>query len=53
MQDHLTKDHGFMNLEVNALIRDETERKTKIGQELLSMISAGKIIPADMIVHML
>ena len=44
---------GFVNLDVNSLIRDENERKTAIGLEFLSMVSAGKIIPADMIVRML
>ena len=49
----LVEEHGFVNLEVNSLIRDETERKTNIGQEFLNLVSAGKIIPADMIVKML
>jgi adenylate kinase family enzyme len=43
----------FSNLDVNALIRDENERKTAIGLEFLSCVSAGKIIPAEMIVRML
>jgi adenylate kinase family enzyme len=38
---------------VNTLIRDENERKTAIGLEFVSMVSAGKIIPAEMIVRML
>jgi adenylate kinase family enzyme len=42
-----------VNLDVNSLIRDENERKTAIGLEFLSMVSAGKIIPAEMIVRML
>ncbi len=49
----LSAEHGFVNLEVNSLIRDENERKTDIGLEFLSMVSAGKIIPAEMIVRML
>lgn len=44
---------GFTNLEVNDLIRNETERRTAVGNELLGMISAGKIIPANLIVRML
>lgn len=40
-------------MDVNSLIRDENERKTAIGHEFLSMVSAGKIIPAEMIVRML
>jgi adenylate kinase family enzyme len=44
---------GFVNLDVNSLIRDENERKTAIGLEFLNMVAAGKIIPAEMIVRML
>lgn len=44
---------GYANLDVNALIRDENERRTQIGQEFLSMVQAGKIIPAETIVRML
>lgn len=43
----------YMNLEVNELIRYETERRTEIGQELLTIISAGKIIPSHLIVKIL
>ena len=46
-------EYGYVNLDVNSLIRDENERKTAIGLEFLSMVSAGKIIPAEMIVRML
>lgn len=35
------------------MIREENERKTAIGLEFLSMVSSGKIIPAEMIVRML
>jgi adenylate kinase family enzyme len=42
-----------VNLDVNSLIRDENERKTAIGQEFHSLVSAGKLISADMIVRML
>ena len=52
MTDEL-KRLGFMELEVNDLIRNETERRTEVGTELLQMISAGKIIPANTIVQML
>lgn len=44
---------GYMNLEVNELIRNETERRTSLGQDLLAIISAGKIIPSILIVKML
>lgn len=51
--DTLQSAFNFVNLDVNSLIRDENERKTQIGLEFLSMVSAGKIIPAEMIVRML
>lgn len=51
--EKLTDEHDFVNLDVNALIRDENERKTAIGLEFLQMVSSGKIIPAEMIVRML
>lgn len=35
------------------MIREENERKTIIGQEINSLISGNKIIPAEMIVRML
>lgn len=31
MLNQLTLEHGFINLEVNSLIRDETERRTEVG----------------------
>lgn len=52
--DELTSERwGYANLDVNALIRDENERRTPIGQEFLSMVQSGKIIPAETIVRML
>lgn len=53
MIQKLVSDHGFINLEVNSLIRMETERRTAVGQEFFQTVSAGKIIPADMVVRML
>lgn len=53
MVTQLVSQHGFINLEVNSLIRMETERRTAVGQEFFQTVSAGKIIPADMIVRML
>ena len=49
----LIADHGFFELDTNALIRDENERKTEIGVEVLSRVSAGKVISAELIVKML
>jgi RNA processing factor Prp31 len=51
--DGLSGSHGFINLDVNSLIRDETERKTSIGNEMLSMVQSNRIIPAEMMVRML
>lgn len=53
MVTKLVNDHGYLNLEVNSLMRDETERRTKIGLDFLKMVQAGKIIPAEMTVRML
>lgn len=53
MITRLVSEHGFINLEVNSLIRLETERRTPVGQEFLQIVQQGKIIPADMIVRML
>ena len=51
--EQLAKKHGYMNLDINGLIRDENERKTAIGLEMNAMVQANKIIPAEMIVRML
>ena len=41
---NLIDNHGFLELDINALIRDENERRTEIGREVLAIVSAGKII---------
>mmetsp|Transcript_30546 Transcript_30546/g.46824 ORF Transcript_30546/g.46824 Transcript_30546/m.46824 type:complete len:245 (+) Transcript_30546:181-915(+) len=51
--EQLHSQHGFINLDINALIRDENERKTSIGQEMNQMVQSNRIIPAEMIVRML
>jgi adenylate kinase family enzyme len=51
--EKLSEQHGFINLDVNALIRDENERKTEIGQEMHAMVQSNRIIPAEMMVRML
>jgi hypothetical protein len=51
--ENLQKNHGFVNLELNSLVRDENERKTAIGLEIHSMISSNKIISPDLHVRML
>ncbi len=53
MTEQLSSQHGFINLDINALIRDENERKTSIGQEMNQMVQSNRIIPAEMIVRML
>ena len=40
-------------MDINALIRDENERKTAIGQEMHAMVQSNRIIPAEMMVRML
>jgi adenylate kinase family enzyme len=49
----LCKGHGYLNLDINALIRDENERKTAIGREINNMVAGNKVIPANMIVKIL
>mmetsp|Transcript_7196 Transcript_7196/g.12136 ORF Transcript_7196/g.12136 Transcript_7196/m.12136 type:complete len:360 (-) Transcript_7196:1013-2092(-) len=51
--EQLAEKHGFLNLDINALIRDENERKTEIGAEMNQMVQSNRIIPAEMIVRML
>ena len=51
--DQLVANHGFWNLDINSLIRDENERKTPIGMEIHQMVTGNKIIPAEMIVRLL
>jgi len=40
--DELKKTKGFNELNVFALIKEETERHTEIGREINAQISAGK-----------
>ena len=51
--EKLATKHGYINLDTNALIRDENERKTAIGEEIHKMVSGNRIIPAELIVRML
>jgi len=53
IMEKLTGEHDFIDLNINDLIRDESERQTELGKEYLLMVSAGKIITADMVVKML
>jgi adenylate kinase family enzyme len=49
----LSKEHGFVNLDVNKCIDGEFARRTNFGVELEKYIRASKIIPANMVVEML
>lgn len=51
--ERLSKDHGYMNLDVISLQKDEEERRTAIGCEMSLMKQAGKKIPPEMLVRML
>jgi adenylate kinase len=51
--ERLSTQHGFIDLDINGLIRDENERKTAIGIEMHQMVQSNRIIPAEMIVRML
>ena len=49
----LCDSQGYIELNVHTLIKDENERHTEIGTEILSLVSAGKPIQNDLIVKML
>lgn len=49
----LTNNHGYAEINVNELISLENERRTEIGKALLSLVSTGKMLPADLITRML
>ena len=53
IHEGLVKEQGFFELDVNSLIRDETERRTEIGQEIHQLVSTGQIISNDLYVRML
>jgi adenylate kinase family enzyme len=53
MIEKLTKEHGFVNLDVNSLITREKERRTDIGLSLLHQAKQGKKLQTDIIVNML
>jgi len=49
----LSKDHGFVNLDVEECIKGEHERGTVIGKHFYDIVQATKVPPADLIVKML
>ena len=57
VKDHilqtLTDNWQYAEINVNEVISLESERKTVFGKEFLSMVSTGKMIPAESIVRML
>jgi len=50
---NLSKDHGFINLDIKKCIVGECDRGTDIGKELRRLVANSKIIGADLIVKML
>lgn len=53
IQKSLTEDHGFIELAVNDLIREESDRRTKLGNRLLHSYSTGQQFSLDMYVQLL
>lgn len=53
IQQSLCGDHGFIELNVNDLIREESERHTKLGTRLLQSYSTGQQFTLDMYVSLL
>lgn len=49
----LCAEHGFINLDVPALIKEEITRKTPIGLEMSGMEASSRVISARAIVRML
>ena len=50
---NLSKDHGYINLDVDSLIKGENDRRTEIGKEFLSIVAGCKLITAQLTVKML
>ena len=53
MVDKLSKEHGFVNLDVQKCMTGESDRGTNIGIQLRKLVEQAKIIPAELIVRML
>lgn len=51
--EKLSKQHGFINLDVEKCMRGENDRGTAIGLQLRKLVEQAKIIPGDLIVKML
>lgn len=46
----LSKDHGFINLNVNECINGENARGTELGKKFYSLVNNSKVIPSNLIV---
>lgn len=53
MVEKLSKEHGFINLDVQKCMTGENDRGTPIGLILRKLVEQAKIIPAELIVSML
>jgi adenylate kinase family enzyme len=53
MIEKLSKEHGFVNLDVEKCMRGENDRGTLVGIQLRKLVEQAKIIPAELIVRML
>jgi adenylate kinase family enzyme len=48
IRNALINELGYFELNLQILLRDEMERKTELGKELVSLNSAGKMITEDL-----
>jgi hypothetical protein len=53
IQKSLVEEHGFIELNVNDLIREESDRRTKLGNRLLTAYSTGQQFSPEMYVQLL
>lgn len=51
--DKLSEEHGYMNVDVSTLQKDEQDRRTAIGLEMHEILQNGKKIPPELTVKML
>ena len=49
----LTKEHGFVHIDVEATVRGEAERCTDIGNQMTALIGTGAIPTSELICKML
>lgn len=53
IKEGLREQTGYFELDINALIRDEIERRTDVGCDIHKLHSTGSVIPHHLIVRML